>query len=105
MARADEAPVRAASGAEGDGVTRDADRRGVLQPYLRQVLMVLLRRLSESRTPKFSRAFARIIFLFISKLINGPTEVYALFEGVQPGYGRWPAPLRHGDECVAAAAC
>ena len=62
------------------------DRRATLQPYWRVVLLLLLRRLSESRTPKLSRAFAKLLFTYIARTPGGAVALFELFGTVQPGY-------------------
>ncbi|KAI8351996.1 importin-alpha re-exporter [Mortierella sp. GBAus27b] len=61
--------------------------RSVLAVYMKQVLMVLLKRLQEFKTDKFKRGFINFSFFFMAldKEGTGPDGYWGIFESIQPG--------------------
>ncbi|KAG5454542.1 Exportin-2 [Clonorchis sinensis] len=54
-----------------------------LEPFLRQVFMVIFRRLQSSKTEKFMKAFVSFIARFV--LVYSPNELIQLVDGIQAG--------------------
>jgi hypothetical protein len=81
--------------------------REALAPYWKDVLVLLLRRVQEARTPKLTRAFSSLLCLFVARVPSGALALQALFESVQPGY---TGPLHREKSgwvraCVRACVC
>ena len=64
--------------------------RASLQPFCRDIFILLLQRLNakETRTPKYVRAFAKFLFTFVARTPNGAVVLYETLNGIQPGYPR-----------------
>ena len=79
--------MRFAYNAEVTFVMRIASFSEALQPYLNDFFVLLLTRLTQSKTEKFSQAFIRTIMLpiAISKPGLGADEIYGHVESLQAG--------------------
>ena len=67
--------------------------RASLQPFYRDIFILLLQRLNakETRTPKYVRAFTKFLFTFVARTPNGAVILYEALNGIQSGYARLPA--------------
>lgn len=76
-----------------------------LQPIMTDILLLMLTRLTSSKTPAFASGFLRFLCLLLALQRPGLSadEIIGLFNGIQPGYGSGVRACHTADPRNAAA--